>query len=391
MGSSTLQETVSDAKARFPRLDFIDFTRGIVMAIMAWDHVSGFWSQHHHGGEGILGRAPLFLNTTWFLERFVSHFCAPTFIFLAGTVLAISATKRLERGESEKDVTLHLIKRGLVLLFLEAFFVSPAFSLPWTYFGVIACIGVCLIVFSVARKLPWKVILALSLIMVLNHGFLDLGFISTRPNWGWYLRVILHEPNFERWPYFGLYPIIPWVGVMGLGWSLGSYLYGKDMDEIRRLKMPFAVGGAASLVLFFVVRWLNGFGNLLPRNGDTLIDWLYVSKYPPSVAFLLWTLGGMCLFMALGLHIQERPWLRGGLTGAILSFGRNPLFFYVTHLWLYRLQWPDFAPRDLAPPFWLTLPETLVFWAVGLVVLWRLCLRYERLKRKYPKPILQYI
>ena len=391
MGSSTLQETVSDAKARFPRLDFIDFTRGIAMAVMAWDHVSGFWNQYHHGGEGILGRAPPFLNTTSFLERFVSHFCAPTFIFLAGTVLAISAARRLERGEGEKDVTLHFIKRGLVLLFLEAFFVSPAFSLPWTYFGVIACIGVCLIVFSVARKLPWKVILALSLIIVLNHQFLDLGFIPTRPNWGWYLRVILHEPNFERWPYFGLYPIIPWVAVMGLGWSLGSYLYGKDLEQVKRLKLPFAVGGAASIVLFFVVRLLNGFGNLLPRNGNTLIDWLYVSKYPPSVAFLLWTLGGMCLFMALGLHIQERPWFRTGLTGMLLTFGRNPLFFYVTHLWLYRLQWPDLAPRDYAPPFWLTLPETLVFWAVGLVVLWQLCIRYERLKRKYPKPILQYI
>ena len=391
MGSSTLQETVSYAKARSPRLDFIDFTRGIVMAVMAWDHVSGFWNQYHHGGEGILGRAPPFLNTTWFLERFVSHFCAPTFIFLAGMVLAISAARRLERGEGEKDVSLHFIKRGLVLLFLEAFFVSPAFSLPWTYFGVIACIGVCLIIFSVARKLPWKVILALSLIIVLNHQFLDLGFIPTRPNWGWYLRVILHEPNFERWPYFGLYPIIPWVGVMGLGWSLGSYLYGKDMEQVKKLKTPFAVGGAVSIVLFFVVRWLNGYGNLLPRNGDTLIDWLYVSKYPPSVAFLLWTLGGMILFMALGLHIQERPWFKGGVTGVLLAYGRNPLFFYVIHLWLYRLQWPDFAPRNYAPPFWLTLPEALVFWAVGLVVLWRLCIRYERLKREYPKPILQYI
>jgi uncharacterized membrane protein len=235
------------------------------------------------------------------------------------------------------------------------------------------------------------VILALSLIIVLNHQFLDLSFIPTRPNWGWYLRVILHEPNFERWPYFGLYPIIPWVGVMGLGWSLGSYLYGKDLEQVKRLKVPFAVGGAASIVLFFVVRLLNGFGNLLPRNGNTLIDWLYVSKYPPSVAFLLWTLGGMCLFMALGLHIQERPWFRTGLTGMLLTFGRNPLFFYVTHLWLYRLQWPDLAPRDYTPPFWLTLPETLVFWAVGLVVLGQLCIRYERLKRKYPKPILQYI
>ena len=391
MGSSTLQETVSDAKARFPRLSFIDFTRGIVMAVMAWDHVSNFWSQHHHGGEGILGRAPPFLNMTWFLERFVSHFCAPTFVFLAGTVLAISAAKRLERGESEKDVTLHFIKRGLVLLFLEALFVSPAFSMPWTYFGVIACIGVCLVIFSVARRLPWKVILALSFIIVLNHQFLDLGFIPAEPNWGWYLRVILHEPNYDRWPYYGLYPIIPWIGVMGLGWSLGIYLKGKDMEQVKRLKMPFAVGGAASIVLFFVVRWLNGFGNLLPRRGSTLIDWLYVSKYPPSVAFLLYTLGMMLLFMALGLHIQERSWFKGGLSGVLLTFGRNPLFFYVTHLWLYRMQWPDYAPGRYTPPFYRALPESLVFWAVGLVVLWQLCIRYERLKRKYPKPILQYI
>ena len=391
MGSSTLQETVSDAKARFPRLGFIDFTRGVVMAVMAWDHVSNFWSQHHGGGEGILGRMPPFLNTTWFLERFVSHFCAPTFIFLAGTVLAISAAKRLERGQSQKDASLHFIKRGLVLLFLEALLVSPAFSMPWTYFGVIACIGVCLIIFSVARRLPWKLILALSLIIVLNHQFLDLGFIPAEPNWGWYLRVILHEPNYDRWPYFGLYPIIPWIGVMGLGWSLGIYLKGKDMEQVKRLKMPFAVGGAASIVLFFVVRWLNGFGNLLPRRGNTLIDWLYVSKYPPSVAFLLWTLGVMLLLMALGLHIQEAPWFKGGLSGVLLTFGRNPLFFYVTHLWLYRLQWPDYAPRRYVPPFYRPLPESLVFWAVGLVVLWQLCIRYERLKRKYPKPILQYI
>ena len=77
------------------RMPFIDFARGVVMIVMAWDHVSGFWHRLHHGGEGILGRAPPFYSLTWFLERFVSHWCAPTFIFLAGTVLAISAGKRL--------------------------------------------------------------------------------------------------------------------------------------------------------------------------------------------------------------------------------------------------------------------------------------------------------
>ena len=113
-----VNEAVEKAKKFTGRLNFIDFVRGIIMIIMAWDHVSGFWNQYHHGGEGILGRAPPFINTTWFLLRFVSHYCAPTFIFLAGTVLAISIARRLGQGESEKKITLHLIKRGLVLLYL---------------------------------------------------------------------------------------------------------------------------------------------------------------------------------------------------------------------------------------------------------------------------------
>lgn len=366
------------------RLSFLDFARGIIMIIMAWDHVSGFWNQYHHGGEGILGRAPPFINTTWFLLRFVSHYCAPTFIFLAGTVLAISATRRLERGDTERDVTLHLITRGLVLLVLEAALVSPAFSLPWTYFGVIACIGVSFIIFSVARKLPPKVILLVSLLIVLNEPFLNLDFIPLNVNWGRYLRVIINEPNFERFPYFGLYPIIPWIGVMGMGWSLGSYLESKSRKDIADLRNRILATGIASIVMFFVVRYINGYGNLLPRTGNTLMEWLYVSKYPPSLAFLLWSLGGMCIFLTIGLVIEERELSENRLVAAILTIGRNPLFFYVTHLWLYRIRWTG-------PPYQLELSTTLVFWAVGIVVLWFMCREYEKLKRKHPKPILQYI
>src|SRR4030042_1693602 len=142
MASASAQETVGGTAHGAHRLEFIDFTRGIVMAIMAWDHVSGVWSQYPPGGGGILGRAPPFVDTTWFLLRFVSHYCAPTFIFLAGTVLAISVKRRLEKGESQRDVSLHLVKRGLVLLFFVAAIEAPAFTNPWTYFGDIACIGV---------------------------------------------------------------------------------------------------------------------------------------------------------------------------------------------------------------------------------------------------------
>jgi uncharacterized membrane protein len=373
------------------RLQFVDLTRGVIMMIMAWDHVSGFWNQYHHGGEGILGRAPAFINTQWFLLRFVSHICAPTFIFLAGTVLAISVSKRLARGDSQMQVTKHLIIRGVVLLFLEAAIVSPAFSNPWTYFGVLACIGTCFIIFSFARRIPTRLIFVLSLLIVLGHSFLKLDFIPRYTNWGWYLRVILHEPNYDRWPYIGLYPIIPWIGVMGLGWSLGSYLQKLKPIEIPNLKKRFATLGALSLIAFIGVRWFNGYGNLLPRKGNTLVDWLYVSKYPPDVAFLLWTLGIMCLIMALGLHIEKLKWFASGITGVILVFGRNALFFYVVHLWLYRFNWPSFTPGAYVPPFYLGLGETLLFWGVGLIILWQLCLRYEKLKRQYPKPILQFI
>ncbi|TFH18012.1 DUF1624 domain-containing protein [Candidatus Bathyarchaeota archaeon] len=389
--ATALDESIEQVKKTVGRFEFLDFARGLVMIIMAWDHVSGFWNELHHGSEGIFGQAPPFVNTLWFLLRFVSHYCAPTFIFLAGTVLAISTARRIKKGESEKSVSLHLIKRGIALLFLEAAFVSPAFSNPWTYFGVIACIGVCLIIFSVARKLPTKLILAAGVLIVLNHSFLNLSFIPTRPNWGWYLRVILHEPNFQRWPYVGLYPIIPWLGVMSIGWAFGNFLESKSGEEIRKLRNPLYLTGIGSIIAFIIVRYLNGYGNLIPRMGNTLVDWLYVSKYPPDVAFLLWTLGGMCLMLGTGIVLEERGMLGNRLVSGVLTIGRNPLFFYLVHLWLYRARWPDFTPGYGTPPFFLDLPTTLLFWAGGVVVLWYLCREYEKLKRQYPKPILQYI
>jgi uncharacterized membrane protein len=386
-----LQDTVNSKKLTINRFTFLDFVRGIVMIIMAWDHVSGFWNQYHHGGEGIFGQAPPFINTTWFLLRFISHFCAPTFIFLAGTVLAISTIRRLRKGESEKKVTLHLIKRGLVLLLLEAAIVSPAFSLPWTYFGVIACIGVCLIIFSIVRKLPTSVVLVAGIFIVLNHSFLNLSFIPTEPNWGWYLRVIIHEPNFERWPYFGLYPIIPWIGVMSIGWAFGNFLEPKTQEDLQKLKKPLLIIGAILIISFLAVRYLNGFGNLLLRRGNTLVDWLYVSKYPPSLAFLLLTLGGMCLMLGAGIYIENKSLTKNRIVSGVLTIGRNPLFFYLVHLWIYRARWPDFEPINLVPPFYLCLPETFLFWGVGIIILWYLCKEYEKIKREFPKPILQYI
>ncbi len=227
--------------------------------------------------------------------------------------------------------------------------------------------------------------IAASLIILLNHQWLDLGFIPMDVAWGHYLTRILLEPGFTWFPYFSLYPVIPWLGVMGLGWGFGTFLNSTERENITRLKLPLLATGAASVALFFIVRLLNGYGNLIRRWSNHILDWLYMSKYPPSIAFLLWTLGGTCVFMMVGILIEERGWTNRNVSGAIHTFGRVPLFFYLTHLWLYRLRL-----TGVEAPFHLDLLQTLALWAVGLVVLWMFCARYEALKRGHPR-FLQYI
>ena len=383
-----MQHTVQTQTAplkQVTRLHFIDFARGLVMIIMAWDHVSGFWMELHGGFEGIFPFRNPSLDLTHFLARFVSHWCAPTFVFLSGVSLAFSVRNRIRRGQSELDITLHIIKRGLILLLFEALLVSPAFDLPYLYFGVIAAIGVSLIMFSLIRKVPPAIIFIVSMIIILNQQWLDLSFLSMDVAWSHYLRRILHEPGFSWRPYFALYPLIPWFGVMGLGWVTGDRLHGMDSEKVPKLKLPLLATGATSVLLFFVVRWLNGYGNLVYRWSGDIMDWLYISKYPPSIAYLLWSLGGMCIFLAIGIMLQERDWSNLNLSGVVHTFGRTPLFFYLTHLWLYRLRLPR-----IPVPYHLDLFRTLGLWLIGLAVLWQLCSRYEKVKRRYPQ-FLQYI
>jgi uncharacterized membrane protein len=370
------------------RLPFIDFARGIVMILMAWDHASLFWNPGHQGSEGLMGMRPPFESMLQFLLRFVTHFAAPTFIFLAGTSLALSTSKRLARGQSQTSVSLHLVVRGLLLLAFELAIVTPAFELPWLYFGVLACIGLCLILFGALRFLPWPLILALSLATILGQPFLSLPFIPAGPAapLGHYLRVIVFEPRWDLLPYVGLYPLIPWLGVMGLGWCFGVFLAAPGQQGWRWLPLGLMLAGEGLLVGWFVVRLLNGYGNLLPRRGGSLEGWLYMSKYPPSLTFLLFTLGGMCLMLALGAILQQWPGFDRGLTGAINTFGRVPLFFYLAHLWLYKL-----APRPFAGLFDNNLLAAAIIWLAGLAILWALCSLYARLKARYPRSALQYV
>jgi uncharacterized membrane protein len=371
------------------RLLFIDFARGIVMILMAWDHVSGFWNPGKMGSEGLRGYFPIFFDFTQFMLRFITHVCAPTFMFLAGTSLALSIRKRQARGESELDISKRLVVRGTIMWLFAIYIVGPAFGSGPLYFGVLACFGLSFILWSVLRKLPTLAIIAASVIMILFHPSLNLDFI---PNFGlaYYLKVIIHEPASMsyRWPFGGLYPIVPWIGVLGLGWGFGDFLNSYDKTKIQNLKLPLVASGVGAWVLFIAVRWFNDFGVLVARQGNTLMDWLSVAKYPPSLAFLLVTLGEMSFFLAIGLLVQRLRNPEKGLTGVVLLFGRIPLFFYLSHLVLYRLR-----PFWMAQPrlYNLTLWETGVFWVIGLAILWWLGGHYYEFKRSHRDSLLQYI
>jgi uncharacterized membrane protein len=369
------------------RLHFIDFTRGLVMILMAWDHVTLFWMQIHGGGESpymYTARHPE-LTPILFFSRFITHWCAPTFVFLSGVSLALSVNNRQKHGDTQTEITLHIIKRGLLLLISEALIVSPAFDFPRHYFGVLATIGASLIILSLARRLPTPIILAASLITLLNHQFLNLEALPMDIAWSHYLRRILYEPGLTWHPYFSLYPIIPWIAIMGLGWVLGTQLITFDGTETRKLTIPFLLSGVSAIILFIAVRYLNGYGNLIPRWSNNLLDWLYISKYPPSIAFLLWTLGGTCIFMAVGTLITNRDWTNKNILAAVHTFGRVPLFFYLTHLWTYKLRLPK-----VPPPLFLNLTQTFALYITGLAVLWLFSKRYMELKKAHPR-FLQYI
>ena len=131
------------------RLKWIDFTRGIIMALMAWDHVTGFWIQVHYGSEGLQGMFPyLGAELPGYMSRFITHFCAPTFFFLSGVSLALSSTKKLAGGASQREVTLHLVKRAGVLLLLAAAIEGNSFGISPLYFGVLGCFAGCFISFQ---------------------------------------------------------------------------------------------------------------------------------------------------------------------------------------------------------------------------------------------------
>ncbi|MEO8088034.1 MAG: heparan-alpha-glucosaminide N-acetyltransferase domain-containing protein, partial [Bacteroidota bacterium] len=311
------------------RIASIDLLKGLVMVIMALDHVRDYF---HFAAFYFDPSDPT--QSTWpiFLTRFITNFCAPAFSFLAG-LSAFMVGKR----KSGVELSGFLIKRGLWLVFIEIIIVSFAwkFDVQFRSIGLqtIWQLGISMIVLAGLIHLPKRFILIFSCAIIFGHNLLD--NIHYDGNFLW---AVLHEPQRFEWlqgHYIRTaYPLLPWIAVMSLGYCFGS-LYDSSFDSAKRKKILNGLG-VGSLILFFILTGINRYGNPLPwiNYGDfskTLMSILNSTKYPPSLLYLLMTLGGSFFFLA------NAEKLRGKFVDFFCIFGRVPFFYYIIHIYLIHL------------------------------------------------------
>lgn len=316
------------------RIESIDLLRGMIMVIMTLDHVRDYFHTGTFYGD------PTNLETTTpilFFTRWITHFCAPVFVFLAGT----SAFLYHNRHQNTSKTATFLLTRGLWLIFLDLTLINFA----WTFdvwfslqiLQVIWVIGISMVLLAILVFLPEYLILGIGLVMIVVHNTMDsitaksFGFTSIF----WY---ILHQPRFipigDSSAVNIIYPVIPWVGVMALGYVFGRlYLPGYPTG----LRKKWLVGmGVSCLVCFLLLRYSNMYGDAQPWTVQktpvfTFLSFVNLTKYPPSLLYLLMTLGGafLCLYwMEAG---------KGKVSRFFILIGRVPLFFYILHLFLIHV------------------------------------------------------
>ena len=357
------------------RLLTLDALRGFIMVTMALDHANKFIAHSDYGleiwadpyadyrGDGVA-----------FLTRLITHLSAPGFFFLMGIGMILFTLSRRQKGWSQWQIGRHFLVRGGLLIVLQLVVENPAWDIgssssTWTYWGVLYALGgtmiIGIVLLYVSPRLLVFISLALIIVTELSLPSSGTAFNPSQPE---YLRLSL-IPGFTP-GMFVLYPVMPWLGVLGLGMAFGHWLHHNREQALRR-SLPLGLG---LLVTFFIVRILDGFGNIRPINDDDWIGFFNVVKYPPAITFLLLTFGINLLL----LHIFWRfdPIFKRALA-LFAVFGRVPLVFYLIHLYLYGYM------AEI-----LNLNTSIIgmypYWLLGLALLYPLCLFYGNFKHSRP-------
>jgi uncharacterized membrane protein len=366
------------------------------MVIMALDHVRDYF---HPAGK------PLDMATTTpflFFTRWITHFCAPVFVFLSGTSIYLQSLRK-----TKKVLQIFLIKRGLWLIFIEIVVISFAWTFNPHYhliiLQVIWAIGISMVLLGLMVRLPFRVILITGLIIVFGHNLLDIPESAPGFKAGFWWDL-LHHGFFAAYPISQshvlliLYPFVPWLGLMMLGYCTGIFFSQKFTVEQRR-KILNGIG-IALIVLFIAVRFINGYGNPQPwhiqKNGlFTLLSFINVQKYPPSLLYFCMTIGPAFLLLSLFEKIKN------GFTRIIKIYGRVPFFYYVLHLYVVHLvsavfvlmkghSFADATTIHGNMPFYFlaandgySLLVVYIVWIAVVIALFPLCKWYDHYKTNH--------
>ena len=371
------------------RIESIDLLRGVVMVIMALDHARAYFNY------GIVYSDPTDLETTTpllFFTRFITHYCAPVFVFLAGTSAFLYGSKK-----TKPQLFKFLFTRGLWLIFLEVVVNNLIWTFDLTYslqiYQVIWAIGFSMVCLSFLIYLPKNILLVLGIILVAGHNSLD-GIVMEGQSTQSVIWYLLHQKQLTVFDpgavsYFH-YPIIPWIGLMALGYLFGT-MYQKGFDVELRSKWLLGLG-LGTIALFFILRGWNIYGDLVPWSmqdtiAKSIMSFFNVTKYPPSLLFLCITMGPAILF----LYVYENT--KNKLTDFFLVFGRVPLLYYFLHVLVIHvlavivisilgdtgsdmiLNAENFLSAKLST-YGYSLTVVYVVWFVVVLLLYPLCKKY---------------
>lgn len=377
----------------FTRVESIDLLRGVVMIIMALDHVRDYF----HADAFLYN--PLDLEKTSvaiFATRWITHFCAPVFVFLAGTSAYLVGQRK-----GKKELSSFLITRGIWLIVLEFTVINFSWFFNITFdnlaLTVIWALGMGMVILALVIYLPFRLVLVFGALLVAGHNALDNFHVEGSFSYLW---KVLHESSLDHFSYFDVfigYPLLPWAGIMMLGYCFGS-LYIPSVDPVFRKKRLYLLGFTA-LILFFILRAINVYGDpapwsVHPTASRTFLSFINVTKYPPSLLYALVTLGPAILFLA----VSEK--YSGKVITAVTALGRVPMFYYIIHIYVIHILAlvaalaTGFKVSDMVFHTWVTdspnlkgygfpLLVTYVVWILLVLALMPLCLWYDRYKRTH--------
>lgn len=366
----------------------IDVLRGVIMIIMALDHTIANFGDSHPievaiGAFTFPGYSSL--ASQW--SRLVTHVCAPGFQLLAGMGLALSVARSQQHGVSEGLITRDLLIRGAVLILLDLTVMGIIYQAPMLFL-VLCCIGSCTLCFAVLRFLPKHLI-----------GLLGMGIIILAP---WYAPTSITSDNnlttyavnmwtnicFRQDNWYGImYPILPWLGIFALGWWIGLCLHdGRKSENLSRQSAYLIAGGLAMAVSALVLRSMGiDYAERIPLSGATIMDasfWQF-AKYPPSLVFMLLTVGILLLLLGL-LRPLDRLAKAPVWCSFVSVYGRTALFYFIVHFYiLFFSAWAcGFVPGGQYAHRYSFTTAYLIW--VGVVLgLWPVCYAYDQLRQRY--------